>query len=68
MSCLGCFRIEEIRDKDNGTGLKEGEGIEMLIYSAFHIRDARSIRLNTYLIFVSTIIFQRRHLWKYPSF
>ena len=24
-----CFRIEEIRDKDNGTGLKEGGGIEM---------------------------------------
>ena len=52
-----CFRIEEIRDKDNGTGLKEGGGIEMLTtvlsitrcslyknvnYSAFHIRDARS--------------------------
>ena len=26
---FGCFRIEEIRDKDNETGLKEGEGIEM---------------------------------------
>jgi hypothetical protein len=23
---LGVFRIEEIRDKDNETGLKEGEG------------------------------------------
>ena len=37
---FGCFRIEEIRDKDNETGLKVGGGIEMSIYSAFHIRDA----------------------------
>ena len=36
------------RDKHNETGLKEGGGIEMSIYSAFHIRDARSLRLNTY--------------------
>jgi hypothetical protein len=28
-TCLGCFRIEEIRDQDNETGLKEGERIEM---------------------------------------
>ena len=28
-TCLGCFKIEEIRDKDNKTGLKEGGGIEM---------------------------------------
>ena len=40
---FGCFRIEEIREKDNETGLKEGGGIEMSIYSAFHIRDARSL-------------------------
>ena len=33
-TCLGGFRIEEIRDKDNETGLKEGGGIEMSIYSA----------------------------------
>ena len=26
---FGCFRIEEIRDDDNETGLKEGGGIEM---------------------------------------
>ena len=39
-TCLGCFRIEEIRDKDNETGLKEGEGIEMSTIVAFHIRDA----------------------------
>ena len=24
---FGCFRIEEIRDKDNETGLKEGEEV-----------------------------------------
>ena len=28
-TCLGCFKIEEIRDKDNETGLKEGGVIEM---------------------------------------
>ena len=31
---FGCFRIEEIRDKGNETGLKEGGVIEMSIYSA----------------------------------
>ena len=46
---FGCFRTEEIRDKNNGTGLKEGGGIEMSIYSAFHIRDARSLSLLNYL-------------------
>ena len=42
---FGCFKIEEIRDKDNATGLKEGGGIEMSNYSAFHIRDARFLSL-----------------------
>ena len=28
-TCLGCFRIEEIRDKDNEIDLKEGGGIEI---------------------------------------
>ena len=28
-TCLGCFTIEEIREKDNETSLKEGGGIEM---------------------------------------
>ena len=41
-TCLGVLDIEEIRAKDNATGLKEGGVIEMSIYSAFHIRDARS--------------------------
>ena len=52
MTCLGVLKRGE-RDNDNETGLKEGEviemsttqclkeggGIEMSIYSAFHIRD-----------------------------
>ena len=34
-TCLGCFRIEGIRDKDNETSLKGRKGgIEMSIYSA----------------------------------
>ena len=36
---FGCFRIEEIRDKEYETGLKGGGGIEMSNYSVFHIRD-----------------------------
>ena len=31
---FGCFGIEEIRDINNETGLKEEGGIEMSIYSA----------------------------------
>jgi len=31
---LGCFRIEEIRDKDNETDLMEGEVIEIENYRA----------------------------------
>ena len=37
---LGCCRIEEIRDKDNETGLKEGRGIEMST-RVLPLRDAR---------------------------
>ena len=40
-TCLGILETGE-RDKGNETGLKEGGVIEMSIYSAFHIRDARS--------------------------
>ena len=46
---LGCFRIEEIRDQDNETGLKEGGEIEMstTVLSIYAI--ARSLfALNTY--------------------
>ena len=36
----GCFRIEEICDKDNETDLMEGEVIEMENYSAsIHYND-----------------------------
>jgi hypothetical protein len=38
---FGCFRIDEIRDIDNETGLKKERVIEIENYSAFHIRDAR---------------------------
>ena len=31
---FGCFKIEEIREKDNETGLKDGGGIQMSNYSA----------------------------------
>ena len=55
--CIGldlfwCFRIEEIRDNDNATGLKEGGEIEIEKSTvAFHIRDCtRSLlRLNVLL-------------------
>ena len=55
-TCLGVFRIEEIREKDNETGLKDGGFIEMSIYSAFHIRDARSPSLKILTIIETTII------------
>ena len=38
----GDFRIEEIRDKDNETGLKEGRGIEMST-TVLHSRAAPSL-------------------------
>ena len=38
---FGCFRIEEIRDKNNETGLKEGGRIEMST-TVLPLRDARS--------------------------
>ena len=43
MTCLGVLDIEEIRDNDNDTGLKEGGGIEMSNYSAFHIRECTAL-------------------------
>ena len=42
-TCLGVLDRGD-REKYNETGLKEGGVIEMSIYSAFHIRDARSLR------------------------
>ena len=53
---VGCFRIEKVRDKDNETGLKEGGVIKMSIYSAFHIRDARSLSL-LYLLTCHILMF-----------
>ena len=40
---FGCFRIEEIRDKDNETGLREGGGIEMST-TVLHSRAAPSLK------------------------
>ena len=42
---FGCFRIEEIRDKDNETGLKEEGGIEMST-TVLPLRDALSPSLK----------------------
>ena len=42
---FGCFRTEEIRDKDNETGLKEGGRIEMST-TVLPLRDARSLSLE----------------------
>ena len=42
MTCLGVLERGD-RDKDSETGLKEGGGNRNVIYSAFHIRDARSL-------------------------
>ena len=40
---FGCFRIEEIRDKDNETGLKEGGGIKILT-TVLHLCAAPSFK------------------------
>jgi hypothetical protein len=42
---FGCFRIEEIRDKDNATSLKEGGGIEIMSTTVLHSRTAPSLYL-----------------------
>ena len=59
---FGCFRIEEIRDKDNETGLKEGEGTEMSTTVLFHIRDARSLRFEILTYGQSCLILLPFHL------
>ena len=48
MTCLGVLDRGE-RDKNNETGLKEGGGIEMSIYSASITRCTLPFALNTYL-------------------
>ena len=41
---LGVLDIEEIRDKDNAIGLKEGGGIKMSNYKCFsHIRECNAL-------------------------
>ena len=52
---FGCFRMEEIRDKDNETGLKEGRVIEMstTVLSIYAI--ARSLSLLKYLPLLDAI-------------
>ena len=47
-TCLGALERGE-RDKNNETGLKEGGGIEMSIYSAFHIRECTALFSLLYL-------------------
>ena len=48
MTCLGVLERGE-RGDDNETGLKEGGGIEIVNYSAFHYAmHALSFALNTY--------------------
>ena len=50
------------RDNANETGLKEGGGIEMSIYSAFHIRDAPLSSLkNTYPVYLPCPEKNERH-------
>ena len=58
MTCLGVLDTGE-RGNNNGTSLKEGGGIEMSIYSAFHIRDASlsfAFELLTFFIFVNVTV------------
>ena len=44
---FGCFRIEEIRDKNNELGLKEGGGIEMST-TVLHSRAAPSLEYSLF--------------------
>ena len=55
---FGCFRIDEIRGKDNETGLKEGGGIKILT-TVLPLRDARSLRFCIYLPTDFFYIFER---------
>ena len=55
MTCLGILDRGD-REKDNETGLKEGGVIEMSNYSAFHIRDARSLSL--FVFYLPVLLFR----------
>ena len=56
---FGCFRIKEIRDKDNETGLKEGGGMKMsttvLSIYAMHALFAFCILLTTNVVWFCII-------------
>ena len=54
-TCLGVLDRKD-RDKDNETGLKERGGIKMST-TVLPLRDARSIRLNTYLFHGTRYLF-----------
>ena len=61
MTCLGVFEIEEIRDKDNETGLKRGRRNRNVNLQCFHIRDARSLfalYLLTVVVFIDGVVGQ----------
>ena len=45
MTCLGVFRIEEIRDNNNEIDLKEGGGIEMSTLQVLSIYAIASLSL-----------------------
>ena len=53
MTCLGVLDRGE-RGDDNGTSLKEGGLIEMST-TVLPLRDARSLRLNTYLVIIGAL-------------
>ena len=48
------------------SGLKEGGGIEMSIYSAFHIRDARSPSLLNFVC-LPCIMYNGRQIFHFVS-
>ena len=52
-TCLGVFRIEKIRDKDNETGLKEGGRIEIstTVLSIYAMHRSLSLELLTLTVF-----------------
>ena len=60
-TCLGVLDRGD-RDKDSETGFKEGGGIKMSIYSAFHIRDACSLSLLYFTYHRN--LFRKRIRWR----
>ena len=60
MTCLGVLERGE-RGDDNGTSLKERDLIEMSNYSAFHVRDARSLSVLYLTYYVRYLFGQSRY-------